>query len=56
MLKALEAAHYSKIDLSDGIYVVDIGGYVGESVKQEIQYAKAKGKHIWYHSEFQREV
>ena len=56
VLNALEAAHYSKIDLSDGIYVVDIGGYVGESVKQEIQYAKAKGKHIWYHSEFQREV
>lgn len=35
----LKNAHYRKIDLSDGIYVVNIGGYIGESVKKEIEYA-----------------
>ena len=54
VLNALEAAHYSKIDLSDGIYVVDIGGYVGESVRQEIHYAQKKGKWVLYHSEFSK--
>ena len=27
-LDALVVAHYRKIDLSDAIYVVDIGGYI----------------------------
>lgn len=50
-LKLLEKAHYKKIDLSDGIYIVNIGGYVGESVKNEIEYAKKYGKEIIYHCE-----
>ncbi len=48
-LSRLAAAHYKKIDLSDGIYVVNIGGYIGESVKKEIEYAKEHGKDIVYH-------
>ena len=48
----LVAAHFRKIDLSDGIYVVDIDGYIGESVKREIAYAKDSGKNILYHSKF----
>lgn len=48
-LSHLEKAHYRKIDISDGIYVVNIGGYIGESVKAEIQYAKENGKEIIYH-------
>ena len=52
MLKRLEAAHYRKIDLSDAIYVVDIGGHIGQSVSNEITSAKAKGKQILYHSAF----
>ena len=54
-LKMLKQAHYLKIDLSDGIYVVDMNGYIGESVQQEISYAKSKGKNILYHSEFYNE-
>jgi hypothetical protein len=50
-LKALQAAHYRKIDLSDGIYVVNIGGYIGESVRKEIEYAAKSGKEIIYHCE-----
>lgn len=45
----LAAAHYRKIDLSDGIYVVNVGGYIGKSVKAEIAYAKESGKEILYH-------
>lgn len=48
----LAAAHYRKIDLSDGIYVVDIDGYIGESVRNEIDYAKRNGKEIHYHSQW----
>lgn len=38
--------HRVKIDLSDAIFVVNVGGYIGESVKSEIEYAKEKGKEI----------
>ena len=48
-LTKLEKAHYRKIALSDGIYVVNIEGYIGESVKKEIEYAKEHGKEIVYH-------
>lgn len=48
-LKSLEKAHYRKIDISDGVYIVNIDGYVGESVNAEILYAQEKGKEILYH-------
>lgn len=40
--------HKTKIDLSDAIFVINPDGYIGESVKSEIEYAKAKGKEIIY--------
>ena len=42
-------AHWKKIDISDAIYVVNIGGYIGNSTKNEIEYAKKLGKEIIYH-------
>lgn len=51
-LYTLEKAHYKKIDISDGIYVVDIQGYIGSSVREEIQYAKETGKEIIMHSSY----
>jgi len=42
-------AHYRKIDMSDGVYVVNIGGYMGSAVREEIAYAKKVGKEIRYH-------
>ena len=42
-------AHWKKIDISDAIYVVNIGGYLGSSTKNEIEYAKTRGKEIIYH-------
>lgn len=40
--------HRIKIDLSDAIFVVNVDGYIGESVKKEIKYAKQKEKEIIY--------
>jgi len=42
-------AHWKKIDISDAIYVVNIGGYLGKSTISEIKYAISKGKEIIYH-------
>ena len=44
----LDEMHRQKIDMSDEIYVINFGGYIGESTKSEIEYAKAKGKKISY--------
>lgn len=46
--KALDALHFRKIDLSDAIFVVDVGGYVGSSTRREIQYANDTGKKVYY--------
>lgn len=42
----LDALHFSKIDLADRVLVVNPGGYVGESTKREIAYARASGKPV----------
>lgn len=47
---SLENAHMRKIELSDAIYVVDIQGYIGSQTLKEIEFAKAKGKEVIYHS------
>ena len=44
----LDKMHKQKIDMSDEIYVINQGGYIGESTKLEIEYAKSKGKKITY--------
>lgn len=48
--KMLDELHFRKIDLSDGIYVIDVQGYVGESTRGEIGYARKNGKFICYYS------
>ena len=44
----LDDMHKRKIDLADEIYVLNVGGYVGESTRSEIAYAKALGKPVRY--------
>ena len=44
----LDEIHKRKIDLSDAIYVINKDGYIGESTKNEIQYAQDHGKQIFY--------
>lgn len=43
---ALDDLHLRKIDLSDEIFVVNPGGYVGASTRREIAYARAAGKPV----------
>ena len=44
----LDDMHKRKIDMADEIFVINVGGYIGESTKSEIEYAMAKGKKINY--------
>ncbi len=44
--RGLDELHFRKIDLSDGIYVVNVGGYVGSSTRREILYAGEHGKRV----------
>ncbi len=46
--KMLDEMHRQKIDISDEIYVINVDGYIGESTKSEIEYAKAKNKKVSY--------
>lgn len=43
--------HFHKIRKSDAIYVLNIGGYVGNSVNMEIGYAVALNKRVFYMEE-----
>lgn len=42
----LDRLHLQKIDMADEIFVIDPGGYIGESTAREIEYAKATGKPV----------
>ena len=44
----LDELHKRKIDLADYVYVINVGGYIGESTKSEIAYAQAHGKPVKY--------
>jgi len=44
----LDDMHKRKIDMADGIYVINVGGYIGQSTRSEIDYARSKGKAITY--------
>ena len=44
----LDDMHKRKIDMADEIFVVNVGGYIGESTRSEIDYATANGKPVRY--------
>ena len=46
--RMLDRIHLQKIDMSDAIYVLNVGGYIGESTKSEIEFANAHDKKIFY--------
>lgn len=48
-IEKLAQAHFKKIDMSDAVYVVNIGGHIGESVSREVCYAQEHNKEIIYH-------
>ena len=44
----LDDMHKRKIDMADEIFVINVNGYIGESTKSEIEYAKSLGKRVNY--------
>lgn len=44
----LDDMHKRKIDMADGIYVINVGGYIGDSTRSEIAYAERTGKKVQY--------
>lgn len=51
----LDDMHKRKIDMADEIFVINVGGYIGDSTRSEIAYAKAAGKGISYLEEPEKE-
>lgn len=44
----LDILHLRKIAMSDEIFVLNPGGYIGESTEREIEYAKSIGVKVRY--------
>ncbi|TWD84206.1 methyltransferase family protein [Kribbella amoyensis] len=44
----LGGVHFQKIRMADELYIVDPGGYLGESTRREIAYAESLGKPVRY--------
>ena len=42
----LDDMHKRKIDMADGIYVINVGGYIGQSTRSEIEDALSQGKPV----------
>ena len=44
----LDDMHKRKIDMADEIFVINVGGYIGDSTRSEIEYAIKNGKKVNY--------
>lgn len=44
----LDDMHLRKIDMADEIYVINVGGYIGQSTRNEIAYAQSRGITVRY--------
>ena len=44
----LDDMHKRKIDMADEIFVINVGGYIGNSTRSEIEYAKQNGRMVNY--------
>lgn len=51
----LDDMHKRKIDMADEIYVINVGGYIGDSTRSEIQYAEEHGKTVRYYQDTRKE-
>ena len=49
---ALDELHKRKIDLADRVLVLNVGGYIGESTRSEIDYAVSIGRPVEFLEEF----
>ncbi len=46
--RSLDELHLRKIDLADEVMILNVGGYIGESTRNELNYAMKLGKPIIY--------
>lgn len=46
--KMLDDMHKRKIDMADEIFVINVGGYIGDSTRSEIEYAVKNRKKVNY--------
>lgn len=44
----LAQVHLQKIRMADEVYIIDPGGYLGESTRREIAHAESLGKPVRY--------
>lgn len=44
----LDRLHFCKIDLADEVLILNVGGYIGESTKNELAYAYRQKKHVTF--------
>jgi hypothetical protein len=42
----LDALHCQKIDLADEVLILNVGGYVGDSTRREVQHAARRHKRV----------
>ena len=47
----LDIIHKRKILMSDSIYVMNVGGYIGSSTREEIEFAKTCDINVEYYDE-----
>jgi hypothetical protein len=46
--KRLDWLHLRKIDLANEVLILNVGGYIGNSTRRELNYAIAQGKNVRY--------
>jgi len=46
--ETVDEVHKRKIDIADELFILNVGGYIGESTANEIAYANRLGKPIKY--------
>lgn len=44
----LDELHMRKIDLADHVHILNVGGYIGESMRKELNYAIKTGKLVTF--------
>jgi hypothetical protein len=42
----LDELHLRKIDLADEVLILNVGGYIGDSTRRELAYARKHGKQV----------
>lgn len=42
----LDWLHFRKIDLADEVLILNVDGYIGESTRRELEYARSLGRRI----------